>query len=275
MNAGLAPPGSFWHDDAAAAVALRTAVLLAALLLPTLAAAWLDERTLNGVSVWAKPLKFQLSFALHWLTIAWLLRVLDAPVRARRTTRFVLEFGAFAALVEVLYITLQAARGRHSHFNFATTLETVLYYALMGGAAVVMMIATIWIGALIWRHPARRERGGLWLGAALGLGVGGILTLVVTAPLASARFAGSGHWLNAAPAPGLPLLGWSMTGGDMRVPHFFTAHLIQLLPAAGWLGDRYWPRHARKLVVAAVVAGLIVIAITMAGAIAGRPLIGR
>jgi hypothetical protein len=262
----------FGRDDPATQIAVRTALLLAVLALPCVIAALIDPRNLNGVSVWAKPLKFQLSFALHWLTIAWLLGCLDAPVRNRRSTRIVLELGAFAALVEVLYITLQAARGRHSHFNSATPLESVLYYALMGGAAVVMMAVTLWIGLLIWRHPASGRRAGLWLGAVFGLVIGSAVTLIVTAPLASGNLVGSGHWLVSADGARLPVLDWSMTGGDMRVPHFAATHLVQLLPVAGWMADRYAAQSARLIVLLTLVAGLSVVAMLAAGAVAGRPL---
>ncbi|MFN9505205.1 MAG: hypothetical protein ACK57J_11715, partial [Rubrivivax sp.] len=48
--------------------ALHIAVACGVLLLPSLGALMLDTRQLSGVSVWAKPLKFELSLALHWAT---------------------------------------------------------------------------------------------------------------------------------------------------------------------------------------------------------------
>lgn len=268
-----APPPA--RAASARSIAVDAGVLCAALLLPTAAAALLDDRTLNGVAIWAKPLKFQASFALHWLTVAWLLSTLAPREREQTGTLRALGIGGFAAVVEVLYITLQAARGRASHFNFSTPLETVLYYALMGGAAIVMMAATAWIGWRAWRHPARRD--GRWLGAVIGLLGGSIVTLLATAPLASGIVAGPGHWVGGvhSDAAGLPIFGWSTTGGDLRVPHFFATHLIQAVPLAGWLADRFVPRDARTVVWTVFAIAIVVVALTLAQAVAGRPFIAR
>jgi hypothetical protein len=272
-----------WFAAAQAAVDPRhvasgAALVVAALAVPSLAALIVDDRQILGASVWAKPLKFQLSFALHWLTIAWLLGQVDPRALASRGLRAWVISGAVAAIVEVGYITLQAARGRASHFNFETPLETVLYYALMGGAALVMMAATIAVGVRLWRHPRDGGNQALRLGAVLGLVVGSVVTLLVTAPLAAGAIDGPGPWVSGirSNAGGLPITGWSTTGGDLRVPHFFAAHLIQALPCAGWLADRYLPQQSRAMVVWTTLGiGIVAVAATFVQALLGLPLIWR
>jgi hypothetical protein len=38
--------------------------------------------------------------------------------------------------------------------------------------------------------------------------------------------------------PGLPGVGWSTQHGDLRVPHFFGLHGLQIIPFVGWLAMR-------------------------------------
>lgn len=261
------------HSDVAQRTALDAAMICMGLLLPTALISFADTRTLDGAGIWTKPLKFQFSFGLHWLTVAMLLSFLATGVRQRASTLVPLRLAALCTVGEVLYITLQAARGRHSHFNFETRLETLLYYGVMGPAAVAIVAVTAWLGWLVWRHPGPRRRPGLVLGAALGLMLGSVATLVVTAPLAAGAIDGPGHWVGGlrSDARGWPLFGWSTTGGDLRVPHFFATHLLQALPFVGWLADWIAPRYARTAVWTATAVGLLVTALTLAQAVRGHP----
>lgn len=259
--------------------ALMASLVLGVLALPSLLGLWLDERQILGASVWAKPLKFQLSFALHWLTVAWLLGLVSPQAAASRGLRTWVMAGAVAALVEVAYITLQGARGRASHFSEETSIETVLYYALMGGAALVMMASTIAVGVWLWRHPSSRNNNpALRLGGALGLVIGSVVTVLVTAPLAAGAIDGPGPWVGGlrSYATGLPITGWSTTGGDLRVPHFFAAHLIQALPVVGWIADRALaPRDRQPVVWFALGLGILIVSLTFMQAVQGEPFIAR
>jgi hypothetical protein len=58
-----------------------------AFLVPSAIAYFIDERLLNEVSVWSKPIKFQISILLTLGTSMLLLRLLDEATRASRTIR--------------------------------------------------------------------------------------------------------------------------------------------------------------------------------------------
>jgi hypothetical protein len=48
-----------------------------------------------------------------------------------------------------------------------------------------------------------------------------------------------GHTVGAPDGgPGLPGVGWSTQYGDLRVPHFFGLHGLQIIPFLGWLAMR-------------------------------------
>jgi hypothetical protein len=244
-------------------------LLSLALMAPTLLALALDERTLFGIGVWIKPLKFQFSAAVHLATLALIASLLVEPVRRGRLVTGAAVVSCTAAMFEVVYITAQAARGRPSHFSDATTFEAVMY-SLMGIFAVLLIAAALVLGWLVWRH-ARPEIGpGLRSGAALGLGVGFAATLVVAGYLG----AQDGHWVGGRPsdAGGLPVTGWAQDGGDLRVAHFFALHMMQIVPLAGWLADRT-TGHGRLVAVLATIACLAMVAFTFQQAMAGRPFI--
>jgi len=266
------------------AVALaRLAIGLMLVLLPvTLLLGQIDPRQLNGVSIWAKPVKFQLSLAVHFATLAWLAYLLDPATRAGLALRLGFLAGLVAALGEILYIILQAARGRASHFNADTPLEATLYN-VMGVGAVIIVLSAMQLGWMLRRGTRDGVGVGLRSGAVLGLLLGGAATLVTAGILGSGELSAGGHgvdghgvgghWVGGSrsDAGGLPLLGWSQEGGDLRVPHFFATHLMQALPLFGLLADRLWARRARRLTFCAALAGVGLVLATFLQALAGRP----
>jgi hypothetical protein len=235
-----------------------------------LAIAWVfDARQLHGEGVWAKPIKFLLSVGLFALTSAWFIGDLPearrgaAPIRAARWT--ILGAGAF----ELVYITWQAALGQASHFNEATPFHMVMY-ALMGIGALTLTATTLPLAREIARH-------GTGLSPALRLAVvlGLVLTFVLGAGAGIAIAAYGGHAVGVATGgPGLPLLGWSTTGGDLRVPHFLGIHAQQLLPLAGAGLAAALPRRARVAIWLLSALYVLVTLAVFAQALLGRPLIG-
>lgn len=244
-------------------------VFLLLAMIPTLAALGLDGRTLNGINIWIKPLKFEASLALHLLSVAWLMRFLPEP--QGRLVRGLAIALAGAAFFEIAYIALQASRGEASHYNLATP-ATRFMYALMGLGAMVLVATSGWIGALILRHGDRSRPA--VLAAGLGLVLGGLI-----GGLTGAYMSGqTGHWVGgqATDLGGLPVLGWSRTGGDLRVAHFFGLHLIQIVPVAAWIGAILLPsRLQRPAVIAVAAAGSLLALAVFVQALSGQPILAR
>lgn len=251
--------------------------VLGALALPSLGGWLLDTRELRGVSVWDKPLKFELSLGVHLATLWLATRLLPAALAPRdgRAVRASVLVVTFCCVLEALYIALQAARGRESHYNRDTPLESFLYFGAMGGGALAILAGTAVLGWVLFRHSRESAASGLAYGMGLGLLVGCAATLVAVVPLSSGMVDGLGHWVGGvrSDANGLWLAGWSRTGGDLRVPHFFATHLMQAVPLAGWLADRLAPAQARVWPGIAAVAGVAVVTLTLVQAVSGRPLV--
>ena len=53
------------------------ALLMAVAMAPTLIAMAIDARTFNGINVWMKPFKFELSTAVQMATLVWFWAYMD------------------------------------------------------------------------------------------------------------------------------------------------------------------------------------------------------
>jgi hypothetical protein len=199
------------------------AVGCAALAVVIVGLAVIDQRTLLGAPLWFKPLKFALSFTLYCGVLAWMLGQLPKP--AMRRSGWVI---IVAAVIELAIIIRQAARGVRSHFNDDSLADALLYSA-MGATVVVLWLATLAIALRFLREPGRDRAAttAIRLGLAVGL-VGLAEGFLMTLDDAHAVGVPDG-------GPGLFLIGWSTTGGDLRIAHFVGMHALQILPllAAG------------------------------------------
>ena len=229
-------------------LSLGGALLLLAML-PTFALSLLHPQQFNGIDAYDKPLKFQLSLAVYLLSLAWMRGHLTPAGRARRVAVLTDVVPTLAAFGEAAYILWRASRGEASHFNVASPLASALY-GLMGVGALLLVAASGVLAWLLRRHAQAglnaaylaSVRHGLWLTMILGGLVG--------AYLSSQTGHAVGGTLGGAPGGipndsfGLPLAGWSRVAGDLRVPHFFGIHAMQLLPLFGWALTRNKRRAA-------------------------------
>lgn len=236
------------------------------LMVPTLAAMALDTRTLEGVNVWVKPFKFELSLSLYVLTLTFFARFLDPDLRARRWYRVYVAAVAVAIVLEMIWLLTAAALGTMSHFN--PSLIGQIAYGAMGVAALVLTSITLVYGIAIWRNRATGLSPVVHRGLALGL----VLTLPLTLLTAGTMSSMDGHHVGTGSgAAGLFLLGWSREVGDLRVSHFFATHMMHFVPLFALISARlFGPARRLPLVVFAALFTALVL-FTFVQALGGRP----
>ena len=239
--------------------------------LPCLVAMAVDPRTVNDINIWVKPAKFFVSLAVYLATLAWFFGYLPATAQASRSGRYVVVAAIAAGALEMAWLITAAVLGVPAHFN-RSSLAWAAAYNAAGVTAVVLLSAIVVQGLMIARDrqvplaPAFRR----------ALVLGALLSSAATLVTAMAMAAGSGHWVGGAPtdAGGLPLMGWSRSGGDLRVAHFFALHMHQALPLVGWLIVASGMRRPLAAVHTTAAAMLGLVAFLFAQALAGQSLFG-
>ncbi|ULH14057.1 hypothetical protein MF271_00835 (plasmid) [Deinococcus sp. KNUC1210] len=250
------------------------AALYAAMTVFFIAGIFLDDRYISGAPAWLKPTKFAISSMLYTLTIVWMLGFVKGRPRFVRTIGWI---SGLALLTELVIIPLQAGRGTTSHFNVGTTLNAHLFYT-MGLAILVLWLTHVVITVLLMMQRLDQSDLALSLRLALvitliGMSVGILMTTPLGALLAS------GQGVTPVPFPtgvsgahtigvpdggaGLPIVGWSTTGGDLRVGHFIGLHALQVLPLLSWLLTRNPHLNMRQRVLLVWTFGLGYLALTL------------
>lgn len=264
-----------WHRPLMTVAAL---MLFSALV--SLAGIVLDPREILGAPAWAKPLKFSLSILLYTVTWAWLTAHMP---RWRRLTHTLGTIIAVTLAIEQVLIVWAAASGTTSHFNVSNGLHTAVW-ATMATAITIMYLCTLVTSAavLFMRLPSAAltiaVRAGVVIALA-GIGIAFLMTAPTVDQLSSPSGIAGAHAVGVADGgPGLPLLGWSILGGDYRVAHFVGMHALQLLPllavilnaAARRLPLLSPPEVQLRLVIAAAAAYTAAVALLTAQAAVGQ-----
>ena len=215
-----------WHRPL-----LVLAVAMLALTLWSLVGIFVDHRLVTGAPLWAKPFKFAISICVYSLTLSWLIGLLT---RGKRLAWWLGTIAAVFLGVEIIIIVGAAASDTTSHFNVTTPFHSALW-AIMAVSIVVVWTAAIPLAVMLFRSALGDPARTLAIRAALvialvGMALGFLMTFPSAAQLADYRGIVGAHTVGLSDGgPGLPLLGWSTVGGDLRIPHFVGMHALQLI----------------------------------------------
>jgi hypothetical protein len=209
----------------------------------------IDSRTLpaSGNSIWVKPIRFFLSFAIHAASMILFVRLLARVAPSGPILRLALWLQVGVMWVELFCITLQAARGVESHFNYATSFDTWIF-RVMGWGIGVLLISQFLLLAELFRK-AYADSGlkfilvaGVLLslfGSAVGFWMVMPTTeqkLMLAQDLKPSTI--GAHLVDAPTTIRLPFMGWDLGAGDWRLAHFVGLHGLQFALLLGWLHSR-------------------------------------
>ena len=245
----------------------RAALFNFALMVFCLVVGLFDDRTLNGISVWSKPVKFGLSIGVYFLTLTWFATFLDSKTLRSTSGKWLVGIPLIAGITEVVYIAIMASLGEASHFNLSSNFTSIMYI-IMGIGAASMVLVLPWMAYLIAKQNPMSNP--LILAIVIGL----CLTCLLGGGFGNYLSSNGGHWVNSAPtdANGVWLFNWAMDGGDLRVAHFFGMHAMHAFPIFVVLLPQHWsPRFKLKILIVFIVAYALFSAHTFFQAVNGQP----
>ena len=145
---------------------------------------------------------------------------------------------------EVILLSLQAARGVRSHFKNATAFDAISGQIMAAGAGVLVTAPMIIAACMLFQAIRHQMASPLLLATVLGLLIGNRL----------AAYAGPSLGMNGGPFvgpfdpadPTLPLLGWCLAIGDLRIANFFGLHMMHFIPALALFagGPAVWAQYS-------------------------------
>lgn len=210
----------------------------------------------EGPVTWRKPILFGISGGLTALSTGWAW----AQLPWRRGDRWLAAATAWALLVEVALIDLQAWRGVASHFNRSTPLDSFLYDA-MGGLILFVTLVSIDLTVRFFTQRTPLEPDML-LAARAGL------VLLVWSCLLGIWISVYGD-IRVAAGQSPETFG---RAGVPKFPHGAVIHALQWLPLLAWAARRAGlPQRRRFPLVASATVGTVILgAFALVQTLAGR-----
>jgi hypothetical protein len=229
------------------------------LLIPlVLMTASVDERTLNGVNIWIKPLKFNIAIVLYLGTLAWYCGWIDQRIKRRIVYRVYVHVLCGTLLFMLPWLYGAAILGEPAHYNRTHPILAPMY-AIMGVVSVVFTTGTIVVGVLIALNNRSPLTPYFRNAVAWSLCISFVFTVYMAGELSSL----DSHWIGGSQSDehGLWGLGWSRDGGDLRVAHFFALHAMHIIPLIAIVTSRITrvkrPRYSAGLICIAYCALLL------------------
>src|SRR5271165_2834481 len=204
-----------------------------------------DQRIITGAPAWLKPAKFAISTAIYTGTMVWLFGYITIWPRLIRAVGWVMSL---ILVVDVGILDIQAARGATSHFNVGTPVDATLF-SIMGSFIALLWLTSMVVLVALFRQSFFNPSWGCALRTGMlltviGTGAGGMMLRPSPDQLEQIKITHrpeifGAHTVGAPDGgPGLPGLAWSRSHGDLRIPHFFGLHGIQIIPFFAFLLGR-------------------------------------
>ena len=242
-----------WGGCAAFALFVVTAVVVA-----------VDPTPILGIGRWIKPSKFFISIAIYMWTIGAYLYFLNPGEKFSR--RISWAFNVIFA-IEMTAIVGQPLRGTTSHFNIATPLDSAVF-SIMG---IAILTSTLLAGYIAFRYfydEVDLPPAVLW-----GMRLGLVIFLAGSA-IGGYMSAHLSHTVGAADGgPGLTLVNWSTTAGDLRIAHFLGLHALQAVPLFALVVEKLGLGSRTSLTVIFAALYLAAVGAVLVQAMMGRPLL--
>jgi hypothetical protein len=190
-----------------------------------------DQRDVQGISPWFKPIKFAVSFGLYLVTMSYLVEYLIIPSKVKT---WICRAIALLMSLEISVIILQGLCETPYHFSLSTPLSAKICYNMalfiLGNFFITAnsMVAA-YVFYLFFKKTVSLPAPYLW-GIRIGMGLfllsclQGVFIAFHNAHIDNIQVYGS---------YGLPFIS-PIVHGDLRSSHFLGVHALQVIPFLGY-----------------------------------------